>query len=884
MNRVTRGSVLLAAALVALSCEGDPTGDLRNGADHLVATPSALIIVPGEPHTVLVTVVDDQGNTLESKFSLDLPVPAGLTVVEDSLYNLVYDNNGNQIKPSKWTRSQYIVTATANSGDLSFTVSAGGKSLAVPVRIAAAAPTVLLSKLTTAAVTDTITATVAAPFRFTSTTKVTVGTATAHVVSISGPGTPSDSTVISFVPPAAQTKKVASFSDVRLSYIGGSTGLYALTSGTDSVSTPALPALPFTTAAVLAGDSITLTAPAGWRFTPGTTGQSLPSVDTAGVGGTLPGAGLIRVSADSSTLKFAVGPSRNGRVVVTNVQIRGASRAGRYTMRSATTEKVTSGAAPLVTISTAAAAAGDTITVTAPAGWRFKSGSSAPSVDTAGVGGPLPGVFNLGPAADSLTLKFIVGPGRNGQVRVTNLTLPGSPTGPAFTLNSGAVKLVSTSPALAVSNAAPAIGDTVTVTVPAGWRFTPGATVTSTTGSLPSVPGTSVQNLGVSTDSLRVRFIIGPAANGQVAVTNVKMPGAISASAPSFTLKSAAVTSPAAPALTVLPSGAANIGDTITVTAPAGWHFRPAGTNSSVPTVTGVAGVQNLGPAADSLTLKFVIGPNANGAVSVTNMTMPGAPVGPRFTLLSTATLTTPVVTNFPATLSKTSPARNDTITLTAGAGFKLLPSATVRVGTTLSGGLPGSLVSVAADSSSMKFLVYPNDTTATVVVTGVVLATNPKVSLTLPSTATITTAAAGISPPDSVGVSGTDLPSTAPIITIPATGVTRTEMDAGPFASSGECDNLGNDCRFYKFVLTGWRTFTVTLRWSNTADLGGYFTDIDGNDLFGDFACDAGGSGASGQPESCSQTILPAGEYWLALANFSAVAPVGVRIDITGE
>ena len=44
MNRVTRGMVVLAAALATVSCSGDPTASLRNGIDHLIATPAAIFL------------------------------------------------------------------------------------------------------------------------------------------------------------------------------------------------------------------------------------------------------------------------------------------------------------------------------------------------------------------------------------------------------------------------------------------------------------------------------------------------------------------------------------------------------------------------------------------------------------------------------------------------------------------------------------------------------------------------------------------------------------------------------------------------------------------------------------------------------------------------
>ena len=42
---------------------------------------------------------------------------------------------GVLVKPEQATREQFLVTATAGSGDLSFVVNGGGKSVTIPVRL-----------------------------------------------------------------------------------------------------------------------------------------------------------------------------------------------------------------------------------------------------------------------------------------------------------------------------------------------------------------------------------------------------------------------------------------------------------------------------------------------------------------------------------------------------------------------------------------------------------------------------------------------------------------------------------------------------------------------------------------------------------------------------
>ncbi|MDH4348986.1 MAG: hypothetical protein OEW17_09280, partial [Gemmatimonadota bacterium] len=402
MNRVTRGSVVLAAALVVLSCEGDPTSDLRSGADHLVATPSTLLIGTGGTTTVLIEALDKQGNRLESGFSVGT-VDAGLAVEEDTTYNKVYNNKGELLPPSKWTRAQYIVTATAAAGDLSFTVDAGGKSISVPVRIVPAT-IATLSTATVAAITDTVTATAPAGYRFTPATTVLFGTATSHVVGIS-----TDSLTIRFVAPAAVTAGTATFSNLSLPYTEPTR--YTATGG--PLTTPAAPALPFTTTAVNALDTVTLAAPAGFRFTPGFAAtSSLISVDSV-AGQIARGAGKISTAADSGSARFIAGKGRNGRTRATNMQIRGAPGAGRYTLRSAVGQVLTSTAAyPAATVNKTSAAPGDTIIVTVPNGMRFQPNAA-----------PGTGTVAIGASTDSTQFSYIISSGVT-RSSITRATLP----------------------------------------------------------------------------------------------------------------------------------------------------------------------------------------------------------------------------------------------------------------------------------------------------------------------------------------------------------------------------------------------------------------------------------------------------------------------------
>ncbi len=564
MNRVMRGTVVFAAALGLVSCGGDPTSALRNGIDHLTATPGALFIRPDSTKLVVITAVDKQGNSLGTGFSLGT-VGAGITVVADDSFNLVYDTQGKLVPPTNWTRIRYIVSGVANTSNSSFVVSAGGKSITIPVRL---------------------------------------------------------------VP--------------------------------DSV------------------------------------------------------------------------------------------------------------------------------------------------------------------------------------------------------------------PGVATSNLTPAVGDTIAVTAPTNFRFSSMSTATDLTGdTLALDQSEGVTRLSVSADSSTMLIVVGPDASGPIYIDSVVAQYAPAVGGYTLTTTNAITTSATLPNTTIAPTTAA-AGDTITVTAPAPYKFTPA----SVPTVTG-AGLASLGISADSSTISFLIGPSAAAAVSVSDLIVDGGAGIGTFTLTSGATtLNTPAVPNFGSTFVSATPGgfpNIDTVTMTVAAGFRLLPTATVSFG-----GTTALVTSRAADSMSLRFIPVPGAAPIAATVNGIVLSFLPTVSLSLPSATLLT-------PP---APSGAKVLATAPTITIPAAGVTTITTDAGQFAAAAECGNIGYHCLFYKIVLGAPRTFDVTLNWGNTADIGGYFIDAAGNDQFGDFACDANGSGATGQPESCTET-LPAGTWYLALADFTSSVAQNtgiVKITITGQ
>lgn len=306
-----------------------------------------------------------------------------------------------------------------------------------------------------------------------------------------------------------------------------------------------------------------------------------------------------------------------------------------------------------------------------------------------------------------------------------------------------------------------------------------------------------------------------------------------------------------------LSAAAPALGDTVTVTAPAPYKFTP----TSAVTVAG-ATIVKVSLAADSSSIRFLSGPSANGPISVSNAILTYSPSSGPFTLTTAATFTTPAVTNIAATFSNAAPAMNQTVTITVPAAYRLLATSSFTIG-----GALAPVVSRAPDGLSV--VVAPAPTAAAAgpaTITGVALSFLLGAPLTLPTVATIAT-------PAPVPVAGADAFATAPTVTYPTAGSTAVLYDAGANGTVAQCNAVGgaSTCRIYKFTIATATRFSFTARWAGTADLGIYW--MDGTGAPGTVFCDAFGSGAGGQPETCSGTF-PAGTYYFGSIQYGGAAP----------
>jgi hypothetical protein len=196
--------------------------------------------------------------------------------------------------------------------------------------------------------------------------------------------------------------------------------------------------------------------------------------------------------------------------------------------------------------------------------------------------------------------------------------------------------------------------------------------------------------------------------------------------------------------------------------------------------------------------------------------------------------------------LSNPAPAMNEPLTVTLPAGYKFGTAPGVTVGSDV-----GVTTAVAPDSSSVT-VILPPGATGTVQVDSVQVDFLPGVNLSLPSDQTVTVGATPLA--------GTDDPSTAPVIPLPAPGGVTATFDLPDFASSGFF-------RFYRIDVVEPGDYNVALDW----DIGG---DLDMYLCF-DLACDVGDFAAAtaSHPEAATYAITTPGTYWLWVNDYAADA-----------
>lgn len=451
MKRLLRGSVVLAVAVGFLSCSGDPTSDFRDPAG-IVASPSVVFINVGETKPVIASLQDDQGNQIAAPF--DVTFGSGISVVPDPTFL----NTTAGVHIDNQVRFQVTALAIANS---SLTLTAGGKTLVVPVRVTPAAIDIVISNATPA-LGDTITLTAPAGVLFTAQSVVTfAGGPAGDIVSVSP-----DQTILTVVP-GPNTAGIVTISHTTVSF-DPSLDFTVTSNGT--VTSPALLDLAgavLSTQTPTLGQTVTLTLPPTIKVLPvaALPPGSIGAPDTIGVladsgfivqGATNPRA--VAVSVDSSVISFIPAPNSDSTITVRGVVHQ---RLPQFPLILSTTIKVTS---PVVTslpatLSSATPAVNTPVVLTSTnASFTFV----APAV--IGIAGNTNAIVT-GQTASTIT--FLPTPGATGNVGVGAVDVVGF-----------GLALPSTAPNITVSSTVPSIAGT-------------GSAATAPALALPAVGGTT---------------------------------------------------------------------------------------------------------------------------------------------------------------------------------------------------------------------------------------------------------------------------------------------------------------------------------------------------------------------------------------------------------
>ena len=397
----------------------------------------------------------------------------------------------------------------------------------------------------------------------------------------------------------------------------------------------------------------------------------------------------------------------------------------------------------------------------------------------------------------------------------------------------------------ALSRTTAATGDTIILTAPAGTKFSQASAVSFATGSSAIVARAA--------DSSTITLVVGMGVTGPATVTKVGVTAVPNADLATLVTTNS-LTTPVA-TLGALSESVGNIGDVLTINAPLGTVFSQT---SALSFTTGTAAV--LSRAADSTSIRFSVGAGVSGPLTVTKVGVRNGPTVPVVSLTSSNSLTTTAAV--PTTVSTTTPAIGTVttpFTVTLGGGLRFIPTSTVRIGTT-----PTIIISTSADSSSVVVIPFGGVTGGVVTFANIVPGANNTIIVGGPGDKSVTLAL--VTDPLSNAL------ATAPTITPAASGSFIVISGTGPFTNPSQCAGVSGDgCQLFKVVLATPGVFDIALVWQGGSDNAIYRLNSAGGGATsggttGD--CDAGGQGASGQPERCTMT-LAAGTYYFTFQFF---------------
>ena len=218
----------------------------------------------------------------------------------------------------------------------------------------------------------------------------------------------------------------------------------------------------------------------------------------------------------------------------------------------------------------------------------------------------------------------------------------------------------------------------------------------------------------------------------------------------------------------------------------------------------------NITVSPDSGTITFIPAPNSDSTVVIPGIVPAPLPQFPQ-TLITTGKIITTTFDSIAVAISNTNPAVLQPITVTPPAGFHFDSTAGLVFGP-----LTAIVQSIAAGGTSATFVPLPGSA-GHPLVTGLVVNAAPLFVLHLPATLEVTV-------PPVTPQTGTDNPTTAPVLTVPGVGGSTSINDAGTFDYAAPIAGGGFGtfpARLYKITAATPINLTVTLDWPTGEDLG---------------------------------------------------------------
>lgn len=286
------------------------------------------------------------------------------------------------------------------------------------------------------------------------------------------------------------------------------------------------------------------------------------------------------------------------------------------------------------------------------------------------------------------------------------------------------------------------------------------------------------------------------------------------------------------------------LGDTITMTAPAGVLFTPnpasANDTSKVTFGTAVAPVI-VERDPNGTFIKMIVAPNSDAPATVTNLMLDYTAEDLRFTRNTDETVTAPQFEFLPATLSLTDPRIGDTVTITSTD-----PILKIRSAATVSwpGGRAAIVTGWASDSTAISVLPQPGSSGPPTINGIIVEGAAPQAQqFRITLQADVGADTLSLANQDITLYTGSDDPATAPTITLP-TGLGN---------RVGWYDLPSTSPQFYKFVVGVETTFKTTISWEvPSADIDvAWYTGAGA--FLGYF-----GAGTGARPEVSTHTFAP--------------------------